>query len=156
MGELWPRFRRIVSADLNDLICKLLEQADLRRVKGRATPGCPSIPWHAPHGPRELQGPEHELHHWHVAVLLSACPIHGRKPALLRVIDTGIRHQQMLRLLDAQCLIIDQHVHRLPPQPRINIETEVVEQNLALQAQTPENSRLAMTTSLSKTYKDIG
>jgi hypothetical protein len=65
-------------------------------------------------------------------VLLAAGPIHGGESTLPGVIDTGIGHQQMLRLLDAQCLIIDQHVHRLPPQPRINIETEVVEPNLTL------------------------
>jgi hypothetical protein len=41
------------------------------------------------------------LDHLHIAVLLSACPIYGGEPALLRVIDTGIRHQQMLGLLDA-------------------------------------------------------
>jgi hypothetical protein len=67
-----------------------------------------------------------------VVVLLAAGPIHSGEPALPGVIDTGRGHQQLLRLLDAQGLVIDQHVHRVSPQPRINLEAEVVEPNLPL------------------------
>jgi hypothetical protein len=38
----------------------------------------------------------------------------------------------MVSLLDAHGIVIDQHVHRLSPQPRIDIEPEVVEPNLPL------------------------
>jgi hypothetical protein len=38
----------------------------------------------------------------------------------------------MLGLLDPQCLVIDQHVHRLAPEPRIDGEAEVMEPNLAI------------------------
>ena len=40
----------------------------------------------------------------------------------------------MIRLLDPYGLIIDQHLHRLPPEPRIDREAEVVEPNVALLA----------------------
>ena len=65
-------------------------------------------------------------------VLLAAGPLHGGESTLPGVIDTGIGYQRLLRRLDAQCLVIDQHVHRLAPQPRINREPEVVEPNLTL------------------------
>ena len=67
-----------------------------------------------------------------VAVLLTANPIHGGDPALPGVIDTGIGHQQGLRLLDAHSIIIHQHVHGLSPASRIDGEHEVVEPNLSL------------------------
>jgi hypothetical protein len=37
----------------------------------------------------------------------------------------------VIRLLDPYGLIIDQHLHRLPPEPRIDREAEVVEPNVA-------------------------
>ena len=61
-------------------------------------------------GRRELQGPSHQLEHLHLTVLLSACSIHGGDPALPGVVDTGIRHQQVLGLLNSHDLVIDQHL----------------------------------------------
>ena len=37
----------------------------------------------------------------------------------------------MIPLLDPYGIVIDQHLHGLPPEPRIDIETEVVEPNVA-------------------------
>ena len=37
----------------------------------------------------------------------------------------------MIPLLDSYGIVIDQHLHRLPPEPRIDIEPEVVEPNVA-------------------------
>jgi hypothetical protein len=37
----------------------------------------------------------------------------------------------MIPLLDPYGIVIDQHLHRLAPQPRIDIEPEVVEPNVA-------------------------
>jgi hypothetical protein len=65
-------YPRIVSADLDDLCRKWLEQAGLRHLKCTARPWCPSIPRHAPHGPHELQGPSPQLDYLHrVRSLLS-------------------------------------------------------------------------------------
>jgi hypothetical protein len=73
------------------------------------------IAWHAPDDMHELQGPEHELDDLHLTVMLPALFIHDRNPVLLGLIDTGIGHQGMLRLLDT---FLTQHlpgvVHRGP------------------------------------------
>ena len=87
-----------------------------------------------PHGTYELQGPEHQLDYLNLTVVLSAHCIHGRDPALPGVIDTGIGHQEVLRLLDAHHIIIDQHLDGLPPEVLIHINPEVVEPNVALLA----------------------
>ena len=71
---------------------------------------------------------------WNSPILLSALLIHGGDPALPGVIDAGIGHQQVLRLLDPHRLIIDQHLDGLPPEALIHIDPEVVEPNLALLA----------------------
>ena len=104
----------------------------MRCLKRLVTPWCSSIARHTPHGPHEFQGPEHELDHLHVAVLLAAGPIHGGEPTLLGIINTGIRHQEMLGLLDAHGIVIHQDLHRLSPERVVDIETEVVEPNLTL------------------------
>ena len=74
------------------------------------------------------------MDYWYITVLLSAGSIHSREPTLPGVIDTGIGHQQMLRLLDAQDLVIQQHLYGLPPEPLIDVEAKVVEANLTLLA----------------------
>lgn len=65
-------------------------------------------------------------------VLLAAGPIHGGDPALPRIIDTGIGHQQVLVLLDPHSLVIQQYLHGLSPEPQIDIEAEGMEPNLTL------------------------
>ena len=62
---------------------------------------------------------------------LSACSIHGSGPALLGIVDTGIRHQEVLRLFDLHRVIIDQHVDGLPPKALIYINSKLVQPNLA-------------------------
>ena len=101
-------------------------------MKCLAVPGCLSIPWHAPPRPHELQGPEHELDHWHVTVLLAARPVYGGHPMWLGLIPTGRRHQQMRGRLDAHGLVSHQDLHRVSPQPRIDREATVVEPTLPL------------------------
>jgi hypothetical protein len=54
-----------------------------------------------------VPGPEHQLDHRRLTVGLSAGPIHGGDPPLPGAVDTGIRHQQVLRLLDSHRLVRD-------------------------------------------------
>ena len=67
-----------------------------------------------------------------MAVLLSACPIHRGDPMLLCVVDTGIRHEQVLGLLDPHGFVIDQHLDRLSGEAPIDIQTEVMDPNVAV------------------------
>ena len=80
-----------------------------------------------PHGPDEFQGPAHEWGHVHVAVRLAAGPIDGGETAVPGVVDTGRGDQPRRRLLHASGLVIDPHVHRLAPQPRVDRAPDVVE-----------------------------
>ena len=57
-------------------------------------------------------------------VLLTAGAIHGGDPALPGVIDTGIRHEQGLRLLDAHSIIIQQYLYGLAPASLIDVEDD--------------------------------
>jgi hypothetical protein len=66
--------------------------------------------------------------------VLSAHFIHDSDPVLPGVIDTGMGYQEMLRLLDSQHVIIDQHLDGLPPEAPIHINPKVVEPNVALLA----------------------
>ena len=83
---------------------------------------------------REFQGPEHQLDHRHLTVVLAACAIHSSDPALPSVINAGVGHQEVLRLLNPYHLIIEQYFDGLAGEPVIHIQAKVVEPNLALQA----------------------
>src|SRR5215218_1669681 len=76
------------------------------------SPCCASIPWHAPDGTCELQGPSHQLDRAHVAVLLSPLHIHGRASTGPEVVDTGGGDQEVIPRLDPHGLVIDQHLNR--------------------------------------------
>jgi len=66
------------------------------------------------------------LDHWHVAVRLSAGPIHGGEPAWRRVMDPGRRYQRLLGLLDAPGTVIQQHLACVPPEPLVKVAAEVL------------------------------
>jgi hypothetical protein len=51
---------------------------------------------------------------------------------LPRIIDTGIRHYDLLCLLNAEQIVIHPYCNPLAPQALLHIEAEVVEPNLAI------------------------
>ena len=78
----------------------------------------------------DLQGPAHQLDDLERAVWLPPVLGHGGDPALRRAVDTGIGHQEVLRVLDPHCLSVDQDRNGLPPQDPIHREPAVVQSNL--------------------------
>jgi hypothetical protein len=67
-----------------------------------------------------------------LAVLLTATRVHRGDSALPRVIDTRIRHDGLLPLLDAHHIVIHPDLHCVAPQGLIDIEAKIVESNLAI------------------------
>jgi hypothetical protein len=66
-----------------------------------------------------------------LAIWLTTLAVDGRDPPPHGVIDTRIQAQEVFSLLDPQCLIIDQNLDSLAPEPPVDIEAEVVQPNLA-------------------------
>ena len=90
------------------------------------------IAWHAPDGLSQCQRPEDQLQYGDLAVLLTATRVHCGDAALPRVIDTRIRHHDVLPLLNAHHIVIHPDLHRVAPQALIDIEAKIVEPNLAV------------------------
>ncbi len=63
-------------------------------------------------------------------VLLPAVGIHRGNPPLPGVVDARIDDEQLIRLLNAQDFVIDQHLHGLPPASVIDVEAKVMEPDL--------------------------
>jgi hypothetical protein len=76
----------------------------------------------------------HQLDDWKRAILLPPLLGHGGDSALHRVIDTRIRHQELLILFDPSHIIRDQDYDGLPPEDPIHIEAEGVQPHLTLLA----------------------
>ena len=67
-------------------------------------------------------------------MLLPSFLLHRGDSTLVRIIPAWIRHDQLIVLLDAQRIIIDQYIHRLTPEHPIHIDPEVVESDLSVLA----------------------
>ena len=93
-----------------------------------------SVRRHLPYGVHDLKGPEHQLDGWERVVGLPPMLGHGGDPALHRVVETGIGHQQVISVLDPQHLIVDQDRDGLAPEDPIYVEPEVVQANLPMLA----------------------
>jgi hypothetical protein len=63
--------------------------------------------------------------------------IYGGEPELPGVVDTRIGHQQLVCLLDSQCLIVDQDLDELTPEASIHVKAKVMETNLTMLTDLP-------------------
>ena len=118
-------------------MCKMFEEARLERVQPSSRPSAPLVGGHPPDGAHQLDGYERQLQDLNLAIWLSTLAIDGRDPPPYGVIDTRIRDQEVLGLLDPQRLVIDQDLDGLPPESPIDIEAEVVQPNLTVLAHRP-------------------
>ena len=87
---------------------------------------------HPPDRAYELDGPAQQLYGLYVVVWLPAVGIHRGDPPLPGVVDARIHDEQMIRPLNAQDFVIDQHLHGLPPASLINVEAKVMEPDLTV------------------------
>lgn len=62
-----------------------------------------------------------------MAILLSSLRTDGRDPTLLGVIRAWRGHEQLVVLLNPQCLLIDQHIDPLASKESIRVEAKVVQ-----------------------------
>src|ERR671924_399543 len=86
----------IYSTDLNGLMCKGLEEADLTYSRSLMRPAASLIGRHAPHEAYEVQGPEGQLEHLQPVVLLSTSGVDAGDPLLPGIVDTGVGDQQAI------------------------------------------------------------
>jgi hypothetical protein len=127
-------YPRTFSTDLNILSCKRLEEATLLGLQKLSRPWGPPIRRHLPDDAEQRKCKQCQLQHGQLAILLAALRIDRDDPALCGIVETRIEHEKLLRLLDAQGVIIDQHLDSLGPESPIHIEAEVVEANLPIRA----------------------
>jgi hypothetical protein len=90
------------------------------------------IAGHAPHSPHERQRKEDQLHYGYLDVLLASGCVDLCNTPLPRIIDTGIRHHDLLRLLNAYQVVIYPDLHPVAPQSLLYIEAEVMEPNVTI------------------------
>src|SRR5919109_217392 len=82
---------------------------------------------HPPDRASELSGPSQQRHGLHVVVWLPAVCIHCGQSPLPGIVDARIDDEPMIRLLNPQSFVIDQHLHGLPPASLIDGEATVME-----------------------------
>src|SRR5215471_420327 len=128
-GVQWPR---TFYTDLNSLICELWPQAHLPYCPHTGRRVYPVIAWHTPHGPHERQRQADQLPHGDLNIWLPSSRVDLCDPPLPRIIHTRIGHHHLLRLLNAEQVVIHPYFHPLAPPSRVHIETEVVEPHLAI------------------------
>ena len=97
---------------MNGVICKKLEEADLTYERALTRPAASLIGRHAPHEAYEVEGPEGQLEHLKLVILLSTLGVNAGDPPLPGIVDTGVGYQQAIGLLDPHGVIIDEHVHQ--------------------------------------------
>ncbi len=112
----------------------MFEEACLEGVPSSSRPSAPLVQGHSPDRAHQLDGYERQLQGLNLVIWLTTLAINRGDPPPYGVIDTRIGHQEVVSLLDAQRLIIDQHLNSLPPEPPIDIEAEVVHPNLPILA----------------------
>jgi hypothetical protein len=105
-------------------MCKMFEEARLGRVPPASRPFTPLVGGHAPDGAHEFDGYERPWQGLNLPIWLPTVAIDRGDPPPHGVIDTRIRHQEGVRLLDPPRLIIDQALDGLPPEPPIAREAE--------------------------------
>jgi hypothetical protein len=67
-------------------------------------------------------------------IWLSALRVDRHDPPLRRIVEARIEHEELLRVLDPQGVIIEQDFDGLGPESAIHIQTEVVEPDLPILA----------------------
>jgi hypothetical protein len=125
---------RIVYTDVDRSWCKAIKETQLACPEPSLGALGASVRRHLPYGVHDRKGPEPQLDGWERGVGLPPVLGHGGDPALCRVVDTGIGHQQVISVLDPQHLIVDQDRDGLAPEAPIPIEPEVVQANLPMLA----------------------
>lgn len=90
-----------------------------------------------PHRPQVHHGPEHQLQDGHLHILLAPVGVHLCDPALRRMIATRVGHDELLGLLNAEHIIVDQDLDGLSLQALIHIQSKVVEPHLAIVPDSP-------------------
>jgi hypothetical protein len=122
----------MVSTDVDVACGQFLEQADVRRVKRRARPWCPSMRRPAPHGPHALEGPAPPVAPGTRWSCRRPGPMHGGDPAWPGVIDTSTGHQRGLVLLVPHSLAIPPSLDGLSPEPLSDLAAEAMAPHLPL------------------------
>jgi|Tabmets5t2r1_1033131.scaffolds.fasta_scaffold123117_2 hypothetical protein len=115
------------------LSCKMLKEATLLGLQEPSRPWGPPIRRHLPHDAEQLKRKQCQLPHGEVAILLAAF-IDCDDPALRGIVEARIEHEQLLCVLNAQGVILDQDLDSLGPEGPINVQAEVVEPNLPIRA----------------------
>jgi hypothetical protein len=124
----------IVDTDVDTSFCKALKETQLARPEPSSGALRASVRRQLPYGMHDLTGPEHQLDGW--ARVVGRPPVlgHGGDPALRRVVDPGLGHQQVISVLEPYHLIVAQDRDGLPPEAPIHIGPEVVRANLPMRA----------------------
>ena len=85
----------------------MLKEATLLGLQEPSRQWGPPVGWHFPHDAEQLQCKQRQLYHGKVVILLAALCVDRDNPPLCGIIEARREHDELLRVLYPQGVIID-------------------------------------------------